>query len=187
MNVLYSKLPMKISVCGKKYKIATDFRDWIRFADAAEATELTDDDRIEIFMSFFIEERPLNKAAALRALADFYGCKDMPRAGKGIGKGKNKKVFSYMYDAGYVLAAFRQAYSIDLRSIRYMHWYEFRWLFEALPDNIPLKERINYRSINVSDIKDNKERSRIRKIQRATALPNNIGDMDIGSIFGGVM
>ena len=92
-----------------------------------------------------------------------------------------------MYDAGYVLAAFRQAYNIDLRNIRYMHWYEFRWLFEALPDNIPLKERINYRSINVSDIKDNKERSRIRKIQRATALPNNIGDMDIGSIFGGVM
>lgn len=186
INVMYEPLPESVLIGGLNYPIVTDFRDWIKFVDIANNTEINDLHKIEIYKNFFLEKVPEDFSSGIMALVKFYNCDDLPKAGKSV-KGSKKAIFSYLYDAGYVLAAFRQTYNIDLRAIDYMHWYEFKWLFDALPDTTAVKERINYRAVEISSIKDNKERSRIRRIQKSIELPNNIDDEDIGNIFGGMM
>ncbi len=44
--------------------------------------------------------------------------------------------FDFLQDAGYIYAAFRQAYGIDLHAERgRLHWHEFIALFSALPED----------------------------------------------------
>ena len=66
-----------------------------------------------------------------------------------------------------------------------MHWWEFRALFLALPDDSETKKRIGYRSMKLNDIKDKEERRRIRKIQRDIMIPvsDTLSDEDIGEIL----
>lgn len=99
---------------------------------------------------------------------------------------RGKPVFSFSEDAGCIYAAFREAYGIDLQQIDYMHWWEFRSLFDWLPDGTEIKQRIMYRSIDPGTIRDKDERKRIKKIQRAVALKKKqrkLDDYEIGDMF----
>ena len=99
-------------------------------------------------------------------------------------KSSIKQILSYLYDSPYVLGAFLQIYGINLRNIDYMHWYEFRTLLDALPEDTPLKKRMSYHAINISSIKDKAEKKRIKDIQRSIALPSReLSAFDIGNQF----
>ena len=52
-----------------------------------------------------------------------------------------------------------------------MHWHKFLALFDALPEDTPIKKRIAYRGVNLAAIKDKNERKRIRKIKDAIRIP----------------
>ena len=39
MNVLFDSFPETVEVQGKKYKIVTDFREWIKFSELLRCTE----------------------------------------------------------------------------------------------------------------------------------------------------
>lgn len=57
-------------------------------------------------------------------------------------------------------------------------------LFDGLSDDTEIKQRIMYRSIDLSTVKDKGERKRIRKIQSAIQLPEEmLSDYEIGEIF----
>ena len=57
-------------------------------------------------------------------------------------------------------------------------------LLNALNSQCALKQRMYYRSIRLADIKDKKERNRIRKIQNAIALPSiELSDEAIANAF----
>lgn len=61
-----------------------------------------------------------------------------------------------------------------------LHWWKFLALFNAL-DKCELTERIHYRSVDLSTIKDKDERKRIRKIQNELKLDDYmLSDEDIG-------
>lgn len=95
-----------------------------------------------------------------------------------------KMVYSFEYDYAYILAGFRQCYQIDLKTIDYMHWWEFRCLFQGLPADTEIKQRIRYRSMDLSRIKDKEERKRIRRIQNEIRLPGEeLSDYEIGNAF----
>lgn len=181
MNLLYDALPESIQVDEKEYPICTDFRDWIKFVDLMEDGELNDNEKIEYALKWFTREIPKNLPAAFRGLFWFFSC------GESGEKGSPKRpVFSFRVDAPYILAAFRQSYGLDLQAIDYLHWWEFRSLFDGLPEDCELKKRIAYRGIKLSSIQNREERSRIRKIQQAIALPRKIQDEEIGAVFEGV-
>ncbi|MDE6730404.1 MAG: bacteriophage Gp15 family protein [Oscillospiraceae bacterium] len=66
-----------------------------------------------------------------------------------------------------------QSYNISLKTflclqscsvVNEMHWHVFLNLFNTLPEDVPIKQRMFYRSVNLSSIKDKNERKRIRKI-----------------------
>ena len=57
-------------------------------------------------------------------------------------------------------------------------------LFDGLSDDTEIKQRIMYRSLDLSTIKDKDERKRIQKIQRSIQLPQEaLSDYDIGDMF----
>lgn len=193
MNPLYAELPDSVEVNGKKYKVKTDFRDWIRFADVCADYELRPEEKLVLLYEVFEDGGPRDFLKGLEALFGFFTASELPRTGRNRSGGgtKAKKgerpVFSYYYDSAYILGSFLQAYGIDLRESEYMHWYKFRCLMDALPGKSTLKERVAYRAINPNDIKDNHERGRIRKLQAELEIPmesNALTDADIGEIFG---
>ena len=64
--------------------------------------------------------------------------------------------------------------------------YKFKTLFDWLPENTEIKQRILYRTIDVSSIKDKEERKRVKRIQEAIALRKKVysmSDYDIGDMF----
>ena len=57
-------------------------------------------------------------------------------------------------------------------------------LFSGLSEGTEIKQRIMYRSVDLSEIKDKEERKRIAKIQQAIRLPDaELTDYDIGNAF----
>ena len=57
-------------------------------------------------------------------------------------------------------------------------------LFDGLSEKNEIKQRIYYRSVDLSTIKDKEERKRIRKIQNSIRLPQEvISDGDIANAF----
>lgn len=202
MNILYAvrfkKLPETVNVDGREYKIKTDFREWVAFADVASDCELTAEEKLTLAYDLYEENAPRDLNKGLQALFDFFAAEDLPRTGRqpkkdGNRNEKTKKgkrpIFSYLYDSAYILGSFLQYYGIDLAGIDYMHWYKFRALMDALPDKSTVKERVAYRALDPNTIKDNKERARIRKIQQELEIPmeiNALTDNDIGDIFGGM-
>lgn len=175
MNLLTDALPRSVEIDGKDYPIVTDFRNWIRFFELMEDREIPDVQRLKIAMFWFTEETPEATEEAWEALLSFALCKDIPKTGKqssdnGTVKDLYAPCFSWKYDAPFILGAFRQTYGIDILSCD-MHWYEFFALFQALPDDVPLKQRIALRQTKTADIKDRERRKQIRAAQRAVAIP----------------
>lgn len=176
MNLLIDPLPCQVRVGDADYPIATSFRDWIRFYMLLEDKEIKDQHRVQAGMQWYVGERPRDAVAAWQALLDFAMCKDIPKAGKQHGEMESTAgsaqapCFSWLYDAPYVLGAFREVYGINLADSE-MHWYTFFALFMALPDETPLKKRMALRQTNTAEIKDRKQKAQIRKAQRAIAIP----------------
>ena len=60
--------------------------------------------------------------------------------------------FDYQCDAGYIVAAFQQAYGIDLTRER-VHWFRFRALFAALPEETLMAKIMSWRTMDLVGIR----------------------------------
>ena len=187
INILFEELPDAVKVSGKFYKIATDFRDWIAFFDMMSNTEFDQKQKMLTALQWFSDEIPQNIVGAYNALIDFAACSGIRKNSENTQKNEpvsEVPTLSWLYDSAYVLGAFRQVYGIDLIRTEYMHWWEFSALFEALPDDTPIKKRIAYRQIKISDIKDKDRRKQILKIKKAVAFPHEpVSAEKTGEIF----
>lgn len=187
INILFEKLPNAVEVSGKSYKIFTDFRDWIAFFDMMSDAEIDQKQKMLTALSWFPEEIPDNLTEAYKALMDFASCSGMKKSPENPDKSNSNSgvpTLSWLYDSAYVLGAFRQVYNIDLIRVKYMNWWEFSALFEALPEDTPIKKRIAYRQVKISDIKDKERRNQILRIKKAVAFPREpVSAQKIGEIF----
>lgn len=174
MNLLYEKLPESVEVNGISYAIHTNFKDWIAFFDMMADENYRPKEKLIASLRWFRKEPPPDLLGAWNALLQFASCEDTPNGEEPEETNRKKETncFSWSYDNAYVLGAFLQCYHMDLRAISYLHWYHFMALFEAIPDDLPLKKRIGYRSINLSEIKDNAKRAEIQKIKQRIAIPH---------------
>lgn len=184
INILFEKLPDTVEISGKSYEIATDFRDWIAFFDMMADESFDKKQKMLTALQWFTKEIPDNISGAFNALADFASCSETKKTPEKSGNNPSTPTLSWLYDSAYVLGAFRQVYGIDLIRTEYMHWWEFSALFEALPEDTPIKKRIAYRQVKIADIKDKNERKRILKIKRAVAFPHKpVSAEKTGEIF----
>lgn len=187
MNLFYEELPDSVTVSGSSYQIYTNFRDWLKFFDLQEDTKISQRDRILLMFRWYKEIPPLEHAEeALNALIAF-AVRD-EKAIQKAKKNKNKstsKILSWSYDAAYIYSAFLPAYQIDLLKTENMHWHLFLNLFDALPEDMPVKQRMSYRAVNLSTVRDKAERKRIRKIQEQIRIPHEkLSASQTGDFFG---
>lgn len=194
MNLFYEDLPVTIQVCGEVIPIVTDFREYIKLLDMLKDDDVSETEKILLLNEYFLKEVP-DIEEGINRLSNFVSMKvlekdymeeenseeekqeeDEQKAGKPL--------FSFSVDFPYILSGFLRDYNIDLLSIKYLHWWKFRMLFDGLSEDTEIKQRIMYRSIDLSSIKDKEERKRIQKIQRSIQLPQEaLSDYEIGDVF----
>lgn len=189
MNFFYEELPDTVNVGGERIKIITDFREYIKLLDMLKDQELDFVQKFVIIRQYFLDDVDVGEEA-VSALSGFItmnlnGTEVAEKDGCGSLQEKPKKnLFSYSIDYPYILSGFLRDYGIDLIDIKYMHWWKFRMLFDGLSDDTEIKQRIMYRSVDLSEIKDKEEEKRIKKIQKSIQLPSeSLTDYDIGNAF----
>lgn len=190
MNLFYEEYPTTIEVDGEDISIITDFRSYIQLLDMLQDDELSSNEKFQLLQQYF-KETPSDFSQAMDALVDFVTMEELPRCGvqedeeieeSSVNK---KELYSFSIDYPFIFSAFLQDYGINLREIRYMHWWEFCMLFDGLSEDTEIKKRIMYRNKDLNEIKDEEEKKRIEKIQRLIRLPGNEPtDFDIGDAFG---
>lgn len=172
MSILTEKLPDQLTINGKQYVIPTDFRVWIKFSQLAFSAQ-GDMTALAEILTLIFDELPNDLKATIEALLDFYGFQKgsmsttVPKT--------TKKVFDYDADAGYIYAAFLQQYNIDLTAVN-MHWWTFKTLFDSISEETHFGKILQYRCIDVSQIKDKEMKKFYLKMKKAYALPDNRTD-----------
>jgi len=180
LNLLTEKLPESVRVDGIDYPILTDFKNWIKFFEMIQSKELTDTEKSIVAMEWFIDKVPPNRLEALKALSEFF-CMSV-KSEKTEEKSK-KTVLDFEHDAALIIAGFKQSYGIMLYEST-MHWWQFKSLFDGMPDDTKIKECLGYRCLELNEIKDSEEKKRIRKIKKIYDLPQEtMSDRDIGEAF----
>lgn len=193
MNIFYEELPDYININGVPYKVITDFREWIRFSDMI-ASDVPADLKAEFLMEMFLEDAPQmyskqDMDAVVDGIIQFLTMSELDfpvlEESKPDQNGQKKKAIYYEYDAPCIISAFWQDYGIDLLDIEYMHWWKFKMLLDGIAENRQIKERIYYRTVDVRQIKDRKEVSRIMRIRRRITIPEQelLSDEEIGNAF----
>lgn len=186
MNLLYDTFPETVQVDDVAYAVYTDFRDWLRFFDMMADEAYTAKEKFLASMRWFRKEPPPNWIGAYKALLQFASRTDAPGEEQEPENSRlpQKPCFSWSFDSAYVLGAFQQCYQINLRTIPFLHWYHFLALFDALPDDTPLKKRISYRRINTASIKDKTQRIELEKLQQRIAIPcSPLSAEQVGAFF----
>lgn len=177
MNLFYEPFPETVEINEKEYPIVTDFREWIRFADMISSWEIDEQEKIFLMMQWFLKPPNDSKKSMIDALFSFYRADALelhpfqPESENEQETVRKPPVFDWCIDAKFVIGDFRRYYNINLLTVKYLHWWEFRCLFSALPDDSNCQKRIAYRAMDLSKIKDKSERKRIAKIQREIAIP----------------
>lgn len=192
MNLFYEEYQKVLEIHGEYVPIITDFREYIRLLDMLKCKDLNDVQKIMILKEYFLTDISID-ATALRALTNFVTMEMEEKEseqdpdgeeGEELEETGKKNLFSYEIDYPYILSGFLRDYGIDLETVNYLHWWKFRMLFDGLSEDTEIKQRIMYRGINLSDIKDKDERKRISRIQKQIRLPmEELTDYDIGNAF----
>ncbi len=196
MNVFYEDLPETLKINGKEYPIITDFREWIRFSDMLKS-ELQPQYKLEFLAEMFLEDAPdlyteegveevmdsITSFLSLEAL-EFPNQYSDELEEVEYKDATEKKAIYYEQDAPYIISAFRREYQVNLLSVPYMHWWEFRMLLDGLSEESQIKKRIYWRTCDVSKM-EKKERMEILKIRRSITIPEEeyVSDEDIGNAF----
>jgi len=169
MNILTKPLPESVEINGKEYKIKTDFKIWIRFAQAifsakGEYSALAD------AMCDIFEKIPPSLAGALTAMMDFYTLQKKGDAEEQ--KGQRTQIFDFDIDSGLIYAAFLQQYRIDLTKVD-LHWWVFKTLFDNLSEDTQFVKVMQFRCKDISSIKDKEMKNYYIRMKKRYALPDN--------------
>ena len=160
-SLVTHELKRAISVEGRQYKLDTrTIRALQAYAVMAEEDETIPDEVrtgriLELMLDtsslFKLRKNPEDAAELYRGIASFL--QGWPEEGRKPGKHSPEEIFSYSEDHALIVAAFRQAYGIDLVSLRNLHWWEFRALLQGIPDTTVLSRVMGIRAMDI-DPKD---------------------------------
>lgn len=196
MNVFYEDLPETLKINGKEYPIITDFREWIRFSDMLKS-DLQPQYKLEFLAEMFLEDAPdlyteKGVEEVMDSITSFLSLEALEFPNQYSDEleeveykdATEKKAIYYEQDAPYIISAFRREYQVNLLSVPYMHWWEFRMLLDGLSEESQIKKRIYWRTCDVSKM-EKKERMEILKIRRSITIPEEeyVSDEDIGNAF----
>lgn len=174
MNLLLDGLPSSVRIAGRDVPIETDYRAGLRFEQILKDYKLSNRAKLDKALGLYFGPeslRPGEYEEAVEAILWFYRCgaAPPPRSYGDGGQGEGP-AYSYEHDAGYIYAAYMQAYHIDL-AVENIHWWQFRALFQSLPADTMFMKIIGYRTAKVPAKATPEQRQRIEELKRVYALP----------------
>lgn len=135
---LYERLPDRVKVGRRNYKLDLDFRNVLVFMEILASETLLPGAREYLALKKIMCRPPKNTHKTLEAVKGllFPGTKK---------PAEHKKLTDFEQDADLIRAAFRQAYGIDLYRDK-LHWLEFSTLLNALPEGSRYSEVLGIRA-----------------------------------------
>ena len=138
-------------------RIDPDFRHMVRLSAAYSHGEVEADPvafALQLCGQFYTERfSPSDLQEKYSWLIEFYCAGEQaaePAAAKPASGHDTGPAFDYRCDAPYIVAAFQQAYGIDLTREK-LHWFRFRALFAALPEDTLMAKIMGWRSADLAD------------------------------------
>lgn len=179
MNVLMDDLPCTVIVADTQLSINTDYRTGILFEQTLSDPVMPDNEKLNTVLKLYYGDTVFSLLddmdtvqEALNGIMWFYRCGADETAvseTEGDASGKDPP-FSYEHDAGYIYAAFMEAYGIDLTKNR-LHWWQFRALFLGLPETVLFCKIMGYRTMEIP-AKMPKEKKRFyQRMKRIYKIP----------------
>lgn len=151
---LYQSPPDTITVNGQEYPIDTDFRVWTDFQSILTGDK-REREKAECLAGFIDRMGLPPSQKALEAMLTFYTAESRERA---VASQKARPMaFDFQQDSEYIYAAFMGAYGIDLTTA-VLHWWRFKALFKALPDDCELCRIMRYRTMDLKDVPKDQRR-----------------------------
>lgn len=198
-NLLLDPLPSGITAGGRFYPMKTDFRTGIRFELLMSDPDKDAAAKLREALFLFFPGSLKIPPDPFSAILDFYRAgvysetsgREEPEEAEAF-----QRIYDYELDAPYIVAAFQQAYGLDLTACnaerdverhternmehdteRNMHWRRFRALFRALPDTVLLVKIMQYRSADPFQY-EGKQREFYQKMKRLYALPERLSQSE---------
>lgn len=175
INILLDELPKKIN--GNR--INSDFRISILFELLMQDKEVKNEDKVRQALILYYPniEKITDYKQAVDDIIWFYKCgKEEKKVDDELKENnennKQKQIYSYEFDSEYIYSAFMEQYNIDLNSIKYLHWWKFKALFNSLNENVLFSKIMSYRTMNVNKIKDKTLRKNYKKLKELYKLPD---------------
>lgn len=161
--------PTKMEANGHIYEINTDFRIALACFRAMNDAEITDLERFYAIETLLLgdEVDPDDDAVLSTKMLNYLRC------GQEQNMSEDKIDMDYIEDEAKVRTSIRQCYHLDLNKIDYMHWWEYNELISGLTSESLLNKIRELRSFDLNEIKDVKEREKVRKAQEYVALKKN--------------
>lgn len=162
--------------------IRTDFRGMVWFENELVRLDEADEAAMQDFMARTIQRlfgvRGLQSPKrAWEGLLWFYRCgrEQAPEQQAARSGPPQARAYDYAADGPLIVAAFWQAYGIDLTdpALR-LHWWVFHALFEGLPADCLLHKIMEYRVADTSDMPEH-TRQFYERMREQYALPGQIG------------
>lgn len=184
MNILTKPLPDSVEINGKNYKINTDFKVWIRFAQVIFSAKGEYKALAKVMCEIFKEKIPVSLAEALSAMLDFY---TLQKKSRGEEEGESRaQIFDFDVDSGLIYAAFLQQYRIDLTKAD-LHWWVFKTLFDNLSEDTQFVKIMQFRCKDISSIKDKEMKNYYIRMKRRYALPDNRSEKEKENAFANAL
>lgn len=93
-----------------------------------------------------------------------------------------EELYNLTEDADYIFASFWQDYQINLRTIKFLHWQEFRALLSGLTESTKFKQVVAIRARKPEKGMSAKERQELKNAQLAYALHTTKEDVEFASL-----
>ena len=129
INMLIDELPKEIN----GIEINSDFRTSILFELLMQDNEFNNEEKVVQAIELYYPkpEKILDFEKAIDNILWFYRCGENLEERKKYKK-KEKQIYNYEFDDKYIFSAFMEQYNINLNKIEYLHWWEFKALFNSL-------------------------------------------------------
>jgi hypothetical protein len=169
------KCEKKVQIGDTIYTANTSYKTAIKCNEIATDEHIGDfESALAIICTMFGGEaldRPEHHEKLLKWCLKYLSC------GKEIKNTNEEPDMDYVEDMEYIEASFMSDYQIDLEETE-MDWQKFNKLINGLSNsemgNCCVLNRIrNLRNLNLNDIKDSKEREKLRKAKEQVALKKN--------------
>lgn len=163
-------LPSTVSAEGREWEVRTGWRWWLEFGYLLRTER--------VIWHGVLEEPPDGPMGAelMGALVGFYApAEELPRD---AGGGSHERAVDPMVDGSLIVAAFQQAYGIDLTSHEAdgIHWHRFMALLAGIPQDTALARVMGVRTWNAARDGEKRETA-MGRAKAAWRLPE-AGDDD---------